>query len=117
MAYWTNRYRENLKLSRPISDTTEKPNILLVMTDQHAARALGAAAVALDIAEADEDAGLRRHLDAAAEALHAMQAEGAGLPESLAEWRQFMLNELDAEIFVYELLMTEYAATDCRIAD
>ena len=43
MAYWTNRYRENLKLSRPISDTTEKPNILLVMTDQHAARALGAA--------------------------------------------------------------------------
>ena len=46
-----------------------------------------------------------------------MQAEGAGLPESLAEWRQFMLNELDAEIFVYELLMTEYAATDCRIAD
>ena len=82
-----------------------------------AARALGAAAVALDIAEADEDAGLRRHLDAAAEALHAMQVEGAGLPESLAEWRQFMLNELDAEIFVYELLMTEYAATDCKIAD
>lgn len=68
----------------------------------------------LAAAEPDETA-LRRTLAVAVETLRALDAGVAGLPESLAEWRQLMLNELDAEIFLYDLLLAEHAATDCRI--
>lgn len=38
-----NLYRKETKLSRPILKSAQSPNILLIMTDQHAARALGVA--------------------------------------------------------------------------
>ncbi len=80
------------------------------------ARLLAEAGRRLAAAE-PESGALRRTLAAAAETLRAMDAGVAGLPESLAEWRQLMLNELDAEIFLYDLLLAEYAVTDCRLVE
>lgn len=78
-----------------------------------AARAMGEAMLALDSPEAET---LRARLAAAADALREMEAGLVGLPQSLAEWRQFLLNELDAEIFLLDLLQAEYGGGDCRIS-
>ncbi|WP_323767040.1 hypothetical protein [Marinovum sp.] len=77
-----------------------------------AARTLGEAMLALE----GEESVLRARLEAAADALRELEAGETGLPESLAEWRQLMLNELDAEIFLIDLLRDEYADTDCKIS-
>ncbi|MEX0348062.1 MAG: sulfatase-like hydrolase/transferase [Paracoccaceae bacterium] len=41
--HWTNQYDRKSKLSRPVSARYDRPNIVLIMTDQHAARVLGVA--------------------------------------------------------------------------
>lgn len=45
--YWTNQYERFVKLSRPIVSGHDCPNIVMVMTDQHAARVMGCAGDAL----------------------------------------------------------------------
>jgi len=78
------------------------------------AGALTDAMVSLSQAILDERA-LRRELAFAKDALDDVETQISGLPVNHAEWQQFMLNQLDAEIFVLELLQSEYAGTDCRI--
>lgn len=78
------------------------------------AGALTDAMVSLSQKIVDERA-LRRELAYAKDALEDVETQISGLPVNHAEWQQFMLNQLDAEIFVLELLQSEYASTDCRI--
>ena len=62
-----------------------------------------------------DEVRLRAKLEAARDALKTIETQIAGLPVNHAEWQQFMLNRLDAEIFIFELLQSEYAGTGCRI--
>lgn len=79
-----------------------------------AARAIAEVMSALENPRVEDDL-MRELMIEAAEALGQMEAGEVGLPDSLAAWRQLMLNELDAEIFVCDLLMTEYADSNCQI--
>lgn len=79
-----------------------------------AARAITDLIDALADPDADQ-APFIRALQSALSATEALQAPRAGIPGTVPVMRQYVLNQLDAEIFIYELLQTEFAANGCRI--
>ncbi|MGY3439925.1 hypothetical protein [Marinovum sp. KMM 9879] len=90
------------------------PGTIYARRRQALAQALSDA-MALLINGAVDEGALRFRLSKVRQAVVELETGKAGLPTTIAEWRQFMLNEVDAEIFIFDLLLVEYKDTDCRI--
>lgn len=71
-----------------------------------------------EIAEtAASEARLKARLADAEQALEEIETQVANLPVNNAAMRQYMIDTLNADIFVLDILQTEFSSSGCRIDD